>query len=35
MTNVPKSWRAVEYKDIRSVNFYEQIYNRVEGRRGR
>jgi oligo-1,6-glucosidase len=31
MTNAPKSWGAEEYKDIRSVNFYEQVRERSGG----
>jgi oligo-1,6-glucosidase len=31
MTNAPKTWGAEEYKDIRSVNFYEQIRERSGG----
>lgn len=34
MTNAPKSWGAEEYKDIRSVNFYEQIWERSGGDKG-
>jgi oligo-1,6-glucosidase len=34
MTNAPKSWGAEEYKDIRSVNFYEQIRERSGGDKG-
>jgi len=34
MTNAPKSWGAEEYKDIRSVNFYEQIQDRSGGDAG-
>jgi oligo-1,6-glucosidase len=34
MTNAPKSWGAEEYKDIRSVNFYEQIRDRNGGNWG-
>ena|ERR1700722_6593504 len=34
MTNAPKSWGVEEYKDIRSVNFYEQIQDRSGGDAG-